>query len=399
MKTAKTVYTRFWRGTVVVISLALLAYLLYFHQLSTLLPGYSKAELASYSAASDWHLIVKNPVNAPYKVLVWLGTAVLHHGIIVTRIVAASYGILAVLAFYLMARLRYRFWMASVGTVLFGTSAGFLHAARLGTGLILQFGILGLLWCILWYRARPSKRTLIGYIAVILLALLWYVPGMVLFELLGLVILQKAIRRNIQATKIKHILAWAAVFLAGISPLVVAIVRSPRLGLTVLGAPQQLHELNSFPRHLLGSVLAIGARSDGNSLFWVGHAPLLNVIELALAIIGVYTYIYLIRKTSSRRFTFIIGSSLLAVLLISLGGSVMYACLVPLLYIFVLSGLSYLLGQWQSVFPRNPIARSTGVLLVTIMLFFSVLYQVRSYFVAWPHNSVTQAEFSHHPKQ
>lgn len=399
MNIAKTVYTRFWRGTVVVISLALLAYLLYFHRLTTLLPGYGKAEIASVAASSDWHAILKNPVYAPYKVLVWLGTAVLHHGIGVTRAVAAGYGMLAVLAFYLIARLRYRFWVACAGTVLFATSAGFLHAARLGTGLILQFGVLGLIWCVLWYRARPSRRILIGYIFTVLLALLVYVPGMIWFELFGIVMLNSSIRRHLGAAALQHIAAWSVLALAIIAPMAYALARAPRLGLTILGLPQNLHQLADFPHQLLDSVLAIGIRSNGSPTFWVGHAPLLNVIEVVLAIIGVYTYIYLIRKTSAHRFMFVIGSSLLAIVMISLGGSVMYACLVPFLYIFIQSGLSYLLGLWQTVFPRNPIARASGVLLVSVMLFFSVLYQVRSYFVAWPHDTATQATFSHHLKQ
>jgi hypothetical protein len=399
MNSAKRVYTRFWRGTVVVISLGLLAYLLYFHQLGTLLPGYSKAEVATYTASSDWHFILKNPVNAPYKVFVWLGTAILHHGIIVTRMVAAAYGILAVLAFYLIARLRYRFWMACAGTVLFATSAGFLHAARLGTGVVLQLGILGLIWCVLWYRARPSKRILIGYIAAVLLALLWYVPGMIWFELFALVLLHAPIRRHLRLTSNAHIITWVVLFLGLITPLIWAVAQKPRLGLTAAGLPQNMHTLTQFPHNLLDTILAIGIRSNGSPTFWVGHMPLFNIIELSLAIIGVYTYAYLIRKTASNRFTFVIGSTILAILLISLGGSVAFVCMVPLLYVFVISGLSNLLGQWQTVFPRNPIARVTGALLITLMLFFSVLYQVRSYFVAWPNTMATREEFSHQPKQ
>jgi hypothetical protein len=398
MNTLGTVYTRFWRGTVVVISLALLAYLLYFHQLGTLLPGYSKAEVASYAASSDWHLIVKDPINAPYKVLVWFGTAVVHKGILVTRIVAACYGILAVLAFYLITRLRYRFWMAFAGTVMFATSAGFLHAARLGTGLVLQLAILAFVLCILWYRARPSLRVLIGYLAAILFALLWYVPGMIWLELFGLLLLHGSVRRQLRAHRPQHIVAWGLLFLTFIAPLLWAISQTPRVALSVLGFPQSLQLLSHVPRNLLDTILAIGIRSDASQLLWVDHVPLLNAIELALAIIGVYTYIYLARKNHSSNSIFLIGATILMTLLASLGGGVTFICLVPLLYLFVISGFNNLIGQWLVVFPRNPIARATGVLIVTIMLFFSVLYQVRSYFVAWPHNPATRQAFHDHPK-
>jgi len=398
MNTLGTVYTRFWRGTVVVISLALLAYLLYFHQLATLLPGYSKAEVASYAASSDWHMIAKDPIYAPYKVLVWLGTAVAHKGILVTRIVAACYGILAVLAFYLITRLRYRFWMAFAGPVMFATSAGFLHAARLGTGFVLQLGILAFVLCILWYRARPSLRVAIGYLAAILFALLWYVPGLIWLELFGLLILQGSVRRQLRAHRLQHVLAWGLLFVILIAPLLWAVSRTPRLALDVIGFPQSMQLLSHIPRNLLDTVLAIGIRSDASQLLWVDHVPLLNAGELALAIIGVYTYVYLFRKSRSSTSVFLIGTTILMVLLASLGGGGTFICLVPLLYLFVISGLNNLMGQWLTVFPRNPIARATGMLVVAIMLFFSVLYQVRSYFVAWPHSPATRQTFHEHPK-
>jgi hypothetical protein len=398
MNTLGTVYTRFWRGTVVVISLALLAYLLYFHQLGTLLPGYSKAEIASYTASSDWHLIANNPIYAPYKVLVWLGTAVAHKGILVTRVVAACYGILAVLAFYLISRLRYQFWMAFAGTVMFATSAGFLHAARLGTGLVLQLAILAFVLCILWYRARPSLRVAIGYLAAILFALMWYVPGLIWLEAFGVLLLHGSVLRQLRAHRPRHIVAWALLFLAFISPLVWAIAHTPRLALSVVGFPQSLQLLSHVPHNLLDTILAIGIRSDASQQLWVDHLPLLNAIELTLAIIGVYTYVYLVRKNRSSSSILLIGATILMTLLASLGGDVTFICLVPLLYLFVISGLNNLVGQWLVVFPRNPIARATGVLIVTVMVFFSVLYQVRSYFVAWPHNQATRQVFHDHPK-
>jgi len=393
MNTAKQVYTRFWRGTIVVASLTVLAYVLYFHQLGTLLPAYSPAEIASYKASSDWHLILNNPINAPFKVPVWLGTAILHHGIIVTRYVAASWGIVAVLLFFLIARLRYRYWIALTGTVLFATSAGFLHAARLGSGLVLQLGVLVFIWCILRYRARYDYRTFFGYIAALLLGLLFYIPGMVWFMLFGLILLNGGIRRQLREIATGHLVGWAVSFFAVIAPLIYAIARKPSLALDVAGLPHALHTLTQYPQNLLHTLLDIGIRSDANPLLWVDHVPLLNVIEFALIIIGIYMYIYRIRHTRSLSSIFLIGTTVLALLVASFGGSATIVILIPLIYLLIVSGLNNLLGQWLTVFPRNPIARSTGIVLVGVMLFFSVLYQVRSYFVAWPHNSDTRHSF------
>jgi hypothetical protein len=51
------------------------------------------------------------------------------------------------------------------------------------------------------------------------------------------------------------------------------------------------------------------------------------------------------------------------------------------------------MAQWFTVFPRNPIARGSGIAVICLMLFFSVLYQTRVYFVAWPHTTATRQAF------
>ncbi|HXR49972.1 MAG TPA: hypothetical protein VN778_03015, partial [Verrucomicrobiae bacterium] len=75
------------------------------------------------------------------------------------------------------------------------------------------------------------------------------------------------------------------------------------------------------------------------------------------------------------------------------------ASLIPLLYLFIIHGLRQLLGQWLTVFPRNPIARFTGIGIICLMLCFSILYQVRAYFVAWPHTSATLQTYTQLPPQ
>ena len=137
--------------------------------------------------------------------------------------------------------------------------------------------------------------------------------------------------------------------------------------------------------------MSIVIHSDGNPLLWVGHAPLLNTIEVVVGLLGAF---YMYRRTS-RRSTFLLGASAIGLVLVALGGSVTFACLVPILYLFIANGLDHLLGRWMAVFPRNPIARATGVGIICIVLFFSVLYQVRTYYIAWANAPATQAVFNH----
>lgn len=386
-------YFRSWRNTLLALCLAVTAYLLYFRHLGSLVPGYSAAELHTLAVASDWHHILHNPVGAPFTIPVWLLTAVLHHGALAARVVAATFGLLAAVVFYVIARLTHGYRVSFLGTLLFATSAGLLHNARLGTSGILQMGILVLIaMFLIGQRLAPSRRALFGYWTAALLALLWYVPGMIWFEIFGIAAMAGSFRRQIKRTPASHLIGWLLTFLVLITPLVYASGRNWHVAMNAAGLPQHLHELTNLGTNLWHTVLGIGIHSYGSPVLWVGHAPLLNAIELLLGLFGLYYYLWRVRDARS---VFLIGGTLLALLLISLGGTVGWACAIPLLYCFLMRGTEQLLERWLAVFPRNPIARSTGIALVCIMLLFSVLYQVRAYFVAWPHTTATKQAFSH----
>lgn len=392
MKSPLRFFSHAWRPALLVLCVSLIAYLLYFHNLAHLLPGYDSHELAAARSSADWHSIAHNPVNAPYKLLVWAAAALGHHSVLVGRYVAAAFGILGVVVFFLVARPWYGFRVALLGTILFATSAGFLHAARLSTANILQMGVLIFVGAMLWYRQSDGRRTALNYLLIVLLALLWYIPGMIWFELLGLILLRNDLLPRLRRVPYIYKVAGVLLFLAILVPLGRAIFYTHAVALQAAGLPDNLATLRHVPHQLLAAVLSIGIHSNGNPELWVGHLPLLNIIEIILGLAG--AYYYLVRERSIRSI-FLLGSVVLSLVLISLGGAVGYTSLVPLLYLLIASGVEHLLGRWLAVFPRNPIARSTGVVLICIMLFFSVLYQVRSYFVAWPHAAVTRQTFDH----
>lgn len=391
MDIVRRVYFRSWRGLALATSLALIAYVLYFQRLGSLLPGYSDAELKVFKEASSWHHLINNPVNAPYTVFVWLFTAVMHHGILVTRIVAASFGLLAGLLFFAVVRTWCTYRAAYLATVMFVTSAGLLHFARFGTGDILQMSMLAMLATTLWYRYRRNRRPLIGFLIAALFVLLLYIPGMVWFELLGLALLGPTVIGQLRRSKAYQIAVLIFIVLALLSPLIYASFYQPKILLQAAGLPQTFGPIAHIARQLGDTVLGIAIRSNGSPLFWVGHAPLLSAVAAVLGILGAY-FLY---REAPRRGIFLFGSLIVGIVLVSLGGPVTIACLVPALYLFIATGIDNLLGQWLTVFPRNPVARLIGVTVVCVMLLFSVLYQVRAYYVAWPHDPATRQDFRH----
>ena len=387
----RQLFFRVWRPSVLILTLAAVVYLLYFRRLALLLPGYSAVELNSYFMSSSWHLISANPVNAPYFVPLWLFTAVAHHGLLATRAVAACFGTLAVVAFFIIIRPWYSFRIASLGTLLFATSAGFLHITRLGTPYVLQMGLLALFLCVLWYRRDRSHRTLITYVLVVVSGLLWYIPGLLWFEVLGAILLWPILLRQLQRAPKVHLANWALLLLVVLAPLIRAVVGNPHLLLTATGLPSSLNALPDVAANFYHAVLSIGIRGNGNPLLGVGHLPLLNAAELILGAVGAYAYLY---RERSLRTVFLVGALAISLILMSFNPNTGFAALVPLLYFFIVHGLDHLLGRWFTVFPRNPIARITGVAVACCLLFFSIFYQVRAYFIAWPHTTATKQTFN-----
>lgn len=89
---------------------------------------------------------------------------------------------------------------------------------------------------------------------------------------------------------------------------------------------------------------------------------------------------------------------LIGALLFALGGPVGISILVPIVYLMVAAGFGYLLHEWLLVFPRNPLARSLGFGLLGIAVTLTCVYNLRTYFVAWPHNPATKAAFHKSPQ-
>jgi hypothetical protein len=67
--------------------------------------------------------------------------------------------------------------------------------------------------------------------------------------------------------------------------------------------------------------------------------------------------------------------------------------LLPFVYSVIAAGISYILDEWYSVFPRNPFARSFGLILVIFIVLMSIYYQSTRFFVVWPQTPETRSVY------
>lgn len=380
MDKLKTFFQRHWRLLLIATGIAILAYILLFRQLGGLTGAYSNAELVSQTHASSLRTIFHNPVNAPYELLVWMGLKLGHHSLLTTRVAASIIAIGVAILFYWVALHWYSKRVALLATILFVGSSGFLHIGRYGTALILQMTTLLLIACVLLYHRASSER-LATYFITILLALCLYVPGIFWFELLGLILMRRHVRRLVRQLGKLHSILVITLGLVIVAPLIWGSIQSTAT----------LRELLALPSSVpTPAVLWENAKSLGQAIFYHGYyspdfwlygAPLLNVAETILALAGIFV---LIQPPRLRGNYYVIGAIAASIALILLGGGATIAMLIPLIYLLIAGGIYYLLDQWLTIFPRNPIARDAGVGLICIMVSLSTYYHLQAYYIAWP---------------
>jgi len=162
-----------------------------------------------------------------------------------------------------------------------------------------------------------------------------------------------------------------------------------------------LRSLAGLPMNTWPTLNAIGhnVTSLGNLLFLSGNQdamvglvglPVFDIFAFAMLTLGAYDYIFM-RKLD--RIKMLGGTLLLGVILISMGGPVSSILLAPFIYVIIAAGVGWLLEQWFTVFPRNPLVRSIGLGLMLVAVGLTCWYQLNRYFVAWPHTKATKQVF------
>lgn len=369
--------------------LGLLAPLLVW-RLGSLLPGINHNEAATLQLAhQNLHYFLTHPGHAPYLLLVKLALLLPVRGIVAARVVAVFFGVLTLAAVYWLIRYWQGRRAALFSTLLFGSSAWFLHAARLGSPDVLLCGAVWLVGIGVWL-----KHTNWPGVAILLLAaaaILMYEPGMVWIIAAGLVwqwrTLDKAFKKYPSA-----VIGGGLAFVVLLAPLGWGLYKQGELWRTLLllpahGWPQPLAVVKAAawaPLHLF----VRGPQLPGE---WLGHVPLLSTLVSALIFLGGYAHL---KHFALRRSWVLLALIVVAMGLVGLGGAPYLSVALPFMYVVAAAGVALLLDRWQQVFPRNKIAKTVGLGLVSIAVGASCYFGIRAYFVAWPHAPETRGAYS-----
>lgn len=386
MKKLTDFIQQFWLIIVISVGIGVIGYGLLFGAIGTLPGGYAATEAKSLAISNNLSTITQQPVNTPYTVLVWIGSKATNHNIIVTRIVAALFAIGVAVLFYWVVMHWYSKRIAIIATALFVCSSGYLHAARYGTALILQMATICLL-AVPWLYKRAKGERAVTYLIAVVLAITAYVPGMLWFQLLGLIILRKPIFSLFRRLGRKHTALIISLYVALLVPIIWASIHNFDSLLLILGVPSTIPSISDIANNALDLIKSIAFRGYYSPEYWLYGAPLLNVAEVIFFIAGC---ILLFKRPMANANYWLLAALAVSILLVVLGGNVAIFILVPLVYLVIAAGVYYLLNQWLSVFPRNPIARATGVIIIGMIVVFSIYYHLRAYYIAWPRAPETE---------
>lgn len=367
---------------------------LLFYRLGTLTHGISGSEAALLQHGVSLSDIYQNPLNLPLKFLQWLCIGIIHtHHVWLLRLPSAIFGAAALAIFIFLLKRWYGTRTAVFGSALFACSPWFLHASRLTSVDALQLFAVLMIMFTLVHLGRDYMKAWAFYGSAIVLSLLLYVPGVVWFVAAGLMLqffdIKEGLKRfSLWWQRALYVVSW----LAPLALLITAFVHNPSLWRSWLALPAQFAAPIDILKHIGTTMLAFVWQGPGNPAMWLDRMPILNAFVIIMVIVGAYFYAcHLLAPRTRLLFIFFITS----IVLVALGGLATLSFTIPIVYVVAAAGIGYLLHEWLSVFPRNPLARAAGIILITATLCLSCLYGVRSYFVAWPHNHTTQAAF--HP--
>ena len=126
-------------------------------------------------------------------------------------------------------------------------------------------------------------------------------------------------------------------------------------------------------------------------LLSVGRLPVFDLASGFLFLIGLNAYR---KKIKLDRTRIMLVIALIALLFGALEQALIgIIVLLPFAFSIIAAGIEYLLDEWYRVFPRNPFAKSFGIIAITAVVLFSSYYQMTRFLVVWPHAPETRETY------
>ncbi|MGZ6004557.1 MAG: hypothetical protein ACXWLH_00210 [Candidatus Saccharimonadales bacterium] len=370
---------------------ALMTLLLY--RLGSLTGGLSAGEIKAATDPVGWHGLWHHPQYLPIEAVRSLVFFIFpDHGQTLTRMPNVLFGALAVISFSALVWLWHGMRTAILSTLLFATAAWTLHVSRLASFDVLYFWAAPTLLISQALLHRYSDSAWVWYGHLLVLGLLLYIPGMIWLVVLQLVLQAGILAEEWEEADSRRRTMTILISIIWLPFLLVDLLRSGHF-IQWLGLPAHWVAPMTILKDFGGVFVHLFVRGPQYPDIWLGRAPVLDIFTLVMSILGIYFYAKHWKAWRSRTIGLMFA---IGVLLVGIHGPVTISFLVPFMYVTAAAGIAYVVHEWLKVFPLNPLARGLGISLIAVLVATSCIYNLRAYFVAWPHNQVTKDTFSYH---
>lgn len=379
-----------WKLLLTLLVLVLVTGILLSYRLGSLVPGLSLEEQHYIQTQISGRQILDFPIFVFHKLPIYVLFKLHIHLISAYRAVSGIFAATMVLSGFFILKRWYSQRIAILGSLLLASSALALHLGRLATPDSTFMLLLPLLATVLWMLST-HKRKLSLIILAALVAVSLYIPGFIWLMLSLCTWQRKNLLSAIKKTTWWIKAAGGLLILISALPLVLASIHAPHILLIAAGLPVHILSLRHIGNNIVSIPMQLFFRGPTDPARWLGQLPILDAFSTVMLILGIYSLRYHLNKP---RFKLLAGTTLILTILIILGGIPLTA-LVPILYLLSAAGIAFMLQQWFTVFPRNPIARTLATGLVSMSVVSVMFYTSNQYFVAWPHSPQTVHVFNH----
>lgn len=380
-----------WKVVLAALVIISFVFALLFYKIGSLAPGYSATEVAQYVFTENLSNIRYNPTNAPATVPQFVVKKIGQKQIVWARVVTAILGFFTIICFFFIVKSWHTERIAYIATAMYATSSWLLLTARTGNSQILLCFLPLAIVLYVWLE-QTKKRKFAALLLTAVLCTLLYIPGGVILVTIALVLRGKHILKVLAKLPVWFLVLMFTLLVIMITPLVIAIVGDHTIIFHLAGLPYKSVTPYRFINNVTDTIVAIMFNSNRTNITQLGTVGLLDVFSIAMFCAGA---VYYAKRYKLDRSKYIIISVAIILPLIGLNSLISITILLPLVYLVIAAGLAWFLQQWFTVFPRNPIARTLGVILLVFAVSVSVVFNTYRYFVAWPHMPTTKETYNH----
>ncbi len=326
--------------------------------------------------------------NLPYHVLQRASLVIFGVSDFSIKLPSLILALFSAIGLIVLLRQWFRPNIAFLASTIAITTGQFLFIAQSGTPDILY--VLWAVWLLLLgtlIAKRVQPRTLWKVLFFVVSALSLYTPLSV-YALIALslsAVLHPHLRYIIRQLSKRKLAGAFALGIVIIIPLVFGVIKSPELGLTILGIPARWPNVSANLLVLVQQYLGFALPSSTGLM-----TPVFGLGSMLIIGFGVYKLIR--TRQSAQSYIVIIWLLCLMPILVTdpLFTSVTFLPLVLLLA----TGLSSLLGYWYNLFPRNPYARIAGLIPLVILVGALVFTGLERYVYGYHYDPQTVSNFS-----